>query len=56
MQTVDPLRAAEDELQRLRVRFARVAAFIHNPAHCADARRSLARDLGLPEPTPEKPQ
>lgn len=47
------LKAAEDELQRLRGWIAEVAGFIHDPAHDRDARTALARRLGLPEPSPE---
>ncbi|MGW4270800.1 hypothetical protein ACWEGQ_00180 [Streptomyces seoulensis] len=51
----DLLKAAENELQALRGRLATVTRFIHNPAIAHDIRASLARDLGLPEPT-EAPQ
>lgn len=50
----DVLRAAEDELQRLRRLFGAVTAYIHNPTHDHAARAALARDLGLPAPTREK--
>lgn len=49
----DIIRAAEDELQRLRTVLATVAHFINNPAHDYDARAALAHDLQLP--APEKP-
>ena len=44
------LRAAEDELARLRAFKALVAAFIHNPPHDPAARTALAQHLGLPAP------
>lgn len=46
----DVLRAAEDELQRLRTVLGTVARFINNPAHDRAARQALAHDLGIPEP------
>ncbi|MEU5322929.1 hypothetical protein AB0G67_40195 [Streptomyces sp. NPDC021056] len=49
----DVLRAAEDELQRLRRLFGAVTRYIHNPAHDHTARAALARDLGLPAPIRE---
>lgn len=49
----DVLRAAEDELQRLRRALGTVARFINNPDHDHAARAALARDLNLP--APEKP-
>jgi hypothetical protein len=52
----DMLRAAEDELQRLRSLLATVVAFIHNPAHDAAARSTLADLLGLHAPrVPQEP-
>lgn len=51
----DPaLRAAEDELQVLRGRLARVAAFIHDPAYDLTARTALAQTLGIPSPRTNK--
>ncbi|MGP3737984.1 hypothetical protein ACTWJ9_33280 (plasmid) [Streptomyces sp. GDS52] len=50
----DLLALAEDELKAFRAFKATVAAFIHNPAIAHDIRTNLARDLGLPAPTPEK--
>ncbi|MGW8702856.1 hypothetical protein ACWGOK_39125 [Streptomyces eurythermus] len=47
------LRAAEDELAKLRRLLALTVAFIHDPAHDRDARTALARRLGLPEPRPQ---
>ncbi|MET8571835.1 hypothetical protein [Streptomyces sp. NPDC004783] len=47
----DLLRAAEDELQKLRGSMRKVADFIHNEAVALDIRIGLARVLGLPEPT-----
>ncbi|WP_069874532.1 hypothetical protein [Streptomyces malaysiensis] len=44
------LRIAEDELQVLRGFKADVVAFIHEPAHDLEARRSLAERLGLHPP------
>lgn len=44
------LRAAEDELQKLRNLVAAFVAVIHNPAYDYDTRRAIARALGLPEP------
>ena len=52
----DALRAAEDELQRLRGALALVAAWINNPAHDHKARRSLAKNIGLPAPRRTKTQ
>ncbi|MEU8480351.1 hypothetical protein [Streptomyces hygroscopicus] len=46
------LRAAEDDLQMLRVRLRTVAEFIHDPAYDFGARHALAQRLGLPVPTP----
>lgn len=46
------LLAAEKDLALLRARLAIVATWLHNPTHCADARRALAQDLNLPEPAP----
>jgi hypothetical protein len=46
----DVLRAAEDELQRLRHVLGTVARFVNNPAYDHTARAALARDLQLPEP------
>ena len=46
----DVLRAAEDELQRLRSVLATAARFINNPTHDYDARAALARALQLPAP------
>lgn len=40
-----------DLLARAENDLALVARFIHNPTHCPEARRTLARILGLPEPT-----
>ncbi|MFJ7990283.1 hypothetical protein [Streptomyces sp. NPDC096351] len=48
------LTAAENDLALLRQRLALVAAWIHNPAYDATARAALARNLGLPEPGPER--
>lgn len=48
----DVMRAAEDELKRLRGVIGTVARFINNPAYDPAARAALARDLQLP--TPEK--
>ena len=48
----DLLRAAEDELQRLRGLLATVARHINNPAYDHTARTALAKALGLPEPAP----
>jgi hypothetical protein len=47
------LATAENDLAILRGRIAIVATWIHNPTHCADARRALAQALGLPEPRPQ---
>ncbi|MFG2532785.1 hypothetical protein [Streptomyces sp. NPDC048516] len=47
------LRAAEDELARLRTWAALIVSFIHNPAYDRDARIACAQTLGLPEPTKE---
>jgi hypothetical protein len=44
------LRAAEDELQKLRGVVARTVAWIHDPSHDRDARIALAQHLGLPNP------
>ncbi|MFI7096784.1 hypothetical protein [Streptomyces lydicus] len=50
------LRAAEDELARLRTLIAAVAQWIHNPAWDRDARTALATHIGLPGPSnQEKP-
>lgn len=49
----DVLRAAEDELQRLRLTLATIAAFINNPAYDTTARHALALALHLPDPAPE---
>ena len=46
----DVLRAAEDELQRLRTKLRTVARFINNPQHDHTARTALAQDLQLPAP------
>ena len=46
----DVLRAAEDELQRLRGVLGTVARFINNPQHAPTARTALAQDLQLPAP------
>ncbi|MEV6841093.1 hypothetical protein AB0N17_42575 [Streptomyces sp. NPDC051133] len=46
------LRAAENDLQKLRGRLRTVADFIHDPAHDFAARHALALRLGLPVPTP----
>jgi ribosomal protein L29 len=47
----DLLAREENDLALYRARLALVARFIHNPAHCPEARRTLARILGLPEPS-----
>jgi len=47
----DVLRAAEDELQKLRQSMATISRFINNPHIALDIRQGLARDLQLPEPT-----
>lgn len=52
----DVLRAAEDELQRLRSLLGTVARFINNPQHDYNARVALAQALNLPTPNPEKPR
>lgn len=46
----DLVRAAEDELQRLRLKFGVVARFINNPAYDLTARTALAEALKLPAP------
>jgi len=46
----DLLRAAEDELQRLRHALRTVTRFINNPNIALDIRQGLARDLQLPAP------
>lgn len=46
----DVVRAAEDELQRLRLVLGTVARFINNPAYDHAARAGLAQALNLPEP------
>ena len=46
----DILRAAEDELQRLRTVLSTVARFINNPTHDHTARTALAQALQLPAP------
>jgi hypothetical protein len=46
----DVLRAAEDELQRLRTVLGTVARFINNPQYDHHARTALAHDLQLPAP------
>lgn len=48
----DLLRAAEDELQRLRGVLSTVARFINNPDYDHTARTALAQALGLPAPGP----
>lgn len=48
----DVLRAAEDELQRLRTVLGTVARFINDPQYPYDVRAALAQDLGLPAPGP----
>lgn len=50
----DVLRAAEDELQRLRSVLATTARFINNPQYDHHARAALAQALQLP--APEKPK
>ncbi|MDR3083695.1 MAG: hypothetical protein LBV60_22730 [Streptomyces sp.] len=50
------LATAEDDLATLRARIAIVTTFIHDPAWDDTARRTLARRLGLPEPTPPRPR
>ncbi|MGW2384347.1 hypothetical protein [Streptomyces sp. NPDC001658] len=49
-QRPDLIRAAEDELQRLRLALGTVAAFINNPDHDHTARTALAQALNLPAP------
>ncbi|MGR3935208.1 hypothetical protein [Streptomyces sp. BRA346] len=46
------LRAAENDLQKLRGRLRTVAEFIHDQAHDFEARHALAQRLGLPVPAP----
>lgn len=46
----DIVRAAEDELQRLRQVLGTVARFVNNPAYDHTARAALANDLDLPAP------
>lgn len=46
----DLLRAAENELQKLRGSMRKVADFLHNEAIALDIRQNLAQTLGLPEP------
>ena len=46
----DLLRAAEDELQKLRGSMRKVADFLSNPAIPLDIRQNLAADLHLPIP------
>lgn len=53
-QRPDVLRAAEDELQRLRLALGTVAHFINNPTHDYDARAALAHDLQLPLPAQDR--
>lgn len=48
----DVMRAAEDELKRLRLQLSTVAHFINNPTHDHAARTALAKALGLPAPGP----
>ncbi|KIF66246.1 hypothetical protein HY68_36670 [Streptomyces sp. AcH 505] len=49
------LRAAEDELARIRAVITRLTGWINNPAHDITARSNLADHLGLPAPrTPKK--
>jgi hypothetical protein len=49
----DLLARAENDLALYRARLALVSRWINNPTHDAEARRSLAQTLGLPEPSPE---
>jgi len=49
-QRPDVMRAAEDELKRLRIAMRKVADFLHNQAIALDVRQNLARDLQLPVP------
>lgn len=50
----DLLTRAENDLAIYRARLALVALWINNPANDAQARRSLAQTLGLPEPLREQ--
>lgn len=50
----DDLRAAEDDLQRIRGLLALVTAWLHNPAYDHTARHALAQSLGIPGPAPER--
>ena len=46
----DLLRAAEDDLQKLRGSMSKVADFLRNQTIPLDIRQNLAQTLGLPEP------
>ncbi|MFE1451933.1 hypothetical protein [Streptomyces olivaceoviridis] len=54
MPTTDPLRTAENELQKLRLLVADFVGVIHDPAYDYDTRRAIAQRLGLPEPATPK--
>lgn len=46
----DLLRAAEDELQKLRGSMRKIGDFLRNETVPLDIRQGLAQTLGLPEP------
>lgn len=49
-QATAALRAAEDELAKLRRRVREVTAFLHDQAHDLPTRQALAQHLDLPVP------